>query len=276
MGTVSNAELAGLYTYSTAVPFQESGKNTDTYLNIVLRRRENPKTFEEYGLTRREPEWEVLDYGMENHQPNASNIMYLPGDIQIETIARENYTGTVMLIEDPSRIFLGTSTQDGFDTSIPGKRIGEMFDVYPEAIAAVNAGAFFDDGTASTAVGSYPLGLTVSNGEVVWSQAQGVSPGYAGFVGFNSDDKLVVVDHNLTPEEAEALNIRDGVGVGPALIRDREVLPAALENSGYNPRTAIGQREDGSVILLCINGRVYNSIGATYEEVANEMMTNGA
>ena len=275
-GTVSNAELAGLYTYSTAVPFRESGKDTDTYLNIVLRRRENPKTFEEYGLTRREPEWEVLDYGVESNQPNASNIMYLPGNIQIETIERENYTGTVMLIEDPSWVFLGTSTQEAFSKDIPGKRIGEMFEVYPEAIAAVNAGAFFDDGTASTAVGSYPLGLTVSNGEVVWSQAQGVSPGYTGFVGFNSDDKLVVVDHNLTPEEAEALNIRDGVGVGPALIRDREVLPAALENSGYNPRTAIGQREDGTVILLCINGRVFNSIGATYEEVANEMMTYGA
>ena len=218
----------------------------------------------------------MLDYGIENQAPNASNIMYLPGNIQVETIERENYTGTVMLIEDPSRVFLGTSTQKAFSKDIPGKRINEMFEVYPDAIAAVNAGAFFDDGTASNAVGSYPLGLTVSNGEVVWSQAEGLSPGYAGFVGFNVDNKLIVVDHNLTHEEAEALNIRDGVGVGPALIRDMEVLPAADENSGYNPRTAIGQKEDGTVILLCINGRVFNSVGATYGDVANEMMTYGA
>ena len=274
--TFSNAQLAGLDSYSAAIPFQEDGKDGYTYLNVALRRRENPRTFEENGLTRHEPEWEVLDYGIENQEPNASNIMYLPGNIQIETIERENYTGTVMLIEDPSRVFLGTSTQEAFSKDIPGKRINEMFEVYPDAIAAVNAGAFFDDGTASTAVGSYPLGLTVSNGEVVWSQGEGLSPGYAGFVGFNSDNELVVVDHNLTPEEAEELDIRDGVGVGPALVRDREVLAAADENSGYTARTAIGQKEDGTVILLCINGRVFNSAGATYGDVANEMMTYGA
>ena len=274
--TLSNAQLAGLNAYSAAIPFKEDGKEADTYLNVALQRRENPKTFEENGITRHEPEWEVLDYGIENQQPNASNIMYLPGNIQIETIERENYTGTVMLIEDPSRVFLGTSTQEAFSKDIPGKRIDEMFEVYPDAIAAVNAGAFFDDGTASTAVGSYPLGLTVSNGEIVWSQGEGISPGYAGFVGFNENNKLIVMDHNLTQEEAEALNIRDGVGVGPALIRDMEVLAATEENSGYNPRTAIGQKEDGTVILLCINGRVFNSVGATYADVANEMMTYGA
>ena len=274
--TFSNAQLAGLDSYSAAIPFMEDGKNDYTYLNVALRRRENPRTFEENGLTRHEPEWEVLDYGIENQEPNASNIMHLPGNIQIETIERENYTGTVMLIEDPSRVFLGTSTHEAFSKDIPGKRINEMFAAYPDAIAAVNAGAFFDDGTASTAVGSYPLGLTVSNGEVVWSQGEGLSPGYAGFVGFNSDNKLVVVDHNLTPEEAEELDIRDGVGVGPALIRNREVLAAADENSGYTARTAIGQKEDGTVILLCINGRVFNSAGATYGDVANEMMTYGA
>ena len=42
------------------------------------------------------------------------------------------------------------------------------------------------------------------------------------------------------------------------------------------PRTAIGQTSDGTVILLCINGRVFNSLGATYADVANEMMRYGA
>lgn len=274
--TFSNAQLAGLDSYSAAIPFKEDGKDAYTYLNVALRRRENPQTFEENGLTRHEPEWEVLDYGVENQQPNATNIMYLPGNIQVETIERENYTGTVMLIEDPSRVFLGTSTQEAFSKDIPGKRINEMFEVYPDAIAAVNAGAFFDDGTASTTVGSYPLGLTIAGGKNIASPGEGLHPSLAGFVGFNSENKLLVFDHNLTPEEAEELDIRDGVGIGPALIIDREIMPAADENSGYTARTAIGQKEDGTVILLCINGRVFNSAGATYEDVANEMMTYGA
>ena len=272
----SNAQLAGLDSYSAAIPFKEDGKDDYTYLNVALQRRKNPRTFEENGLTRHEPEWEVLDYGIDNQAPNTSNIMYLPGNIQIETIERENYTGTVMLIEDPSRVFLGTSTHEAFSKDIPGKRINEMFEVYPDAIAAVNAGAFFDDGTASTAVGSYPLGLTITGGKNISSPGEGLHPSLAGFVGFNRENKLLVFDHNLTPEEAEEQGIRDGVGIGPALIIDREIMPAADENSGYNPRTAIGQKEDGTVILLCINGRVFNSVGATYGDVTNEMMKYGA
>ncbi|MBQ2928032.1 MAG: phosphodiester glycosidase family protein [Oscillospiraceae bacterium] len=273
--TFSNAELAKLDSYSIAIPFKANKDSDDyTYLNIALQRRTEKK---QYADGRTDSDWEILDYGIDNAAPSSAGLMDLPGGIQVETIERENYTGTVMLIEDPSRVFLGTSTGgEDFSTDIPGKRINEMFDVYPDAVAAVNAGAFFDDGTASAAVGSYPLGLTISQGEHVWSQAQGISPGLEGFAGFNAKNELVVVDHNLTAEEATALDIRDGVGMGPALIIDMEIQPAAEENTGYNPRTAIGQKEDGTVILLCINGRVFNSLGATYADVANEMMALGA
>jgi len=54
------------------------------------------------------------------------------------------------------------------------------------------------------------------------------------------------------------------------------VLPAANEDSGYNLRTAIGQTEDGKVILLCTNGRVWDNLGASYREVADQMMALGA
>ena len=199
-----------------------------------------------------------------------------PDGIRIERYAGDTYNAHIMIVRDPSTVYMGTSTEK-YSTAIPGKRITEMMDANPDAIAAVNAGAFFDDGTTSTAVGSYPLGLTVSKGETVWSQAQGIGPGLEGFAGFNSDNELVVVDRNLTAEEAEALDIRDGVGMGPALIIDREVQTKAEEtNTGYNPRTAIGQREDGTVILMCINGRQADSLGATYADVINEMMSYGA
>jgi exopolysaccharide biosynthesis protein len=47
-------------------------------------------------------------------------------------------------------------------------------------------------------------------------------------------------------------------------------------NSGYNPRTAIGQRADGTVIFLCVDGRQAGSLGATYADLINIMVEYGA
>ena len=47
-------------------------------------------------------------------------------------------------------------------------------------------------------------------------------------------------------------------------------------NSGYNPRTAIGQRADGAVIFVCIDGRQASSLGGTYADIINIMVEYGA
>ena len=46
--------------------------------------------------------------------------------------------------------------------------------------------------------------------------------------------------------------------------------------SGVNPRTAIGQRADGAVLMLVINGRQLSSAGATYDDVIDVMLQFGA
>ena len=46
--------------------------------------------------------------------------------------------------------------------------------------------------------------------------------------------------------------------------------------SGLNPRTAIGQRSDGAILLLVIDGRQPNSLGATYLDEAEIMLRFGA
>ena len=45
---------------------------------------------------------------------------------------------------------------------------------------------------------------------------------------------------------------------------------------GLNPRTAIGQREDGAVLLLVIDGRQTHSLGASMIDLINEMLDFGA
>ena len=196
-----------------------------------------------------------------------------PDGIRIERVSGDTYNAHVMIIRDPSQVYMATSTEK-FSTAIPGKRITQAMED-EAAIAGINAGAFFDDGTAGTAVGSYPLGLVMAGNKCVWTTGQ--QPGLQGFAGFNNDNILVVSKKNLTKAEAEQLNIRDGCCFGPVLIMNEEVNQEAYNNnSGYNPRTAIGQRADGAVIFVCIDGRQASSLGGTYADIINIMVEYGA
>lgn len=194
-----------------------------------------------------------------------------PDGIRIEYVSGGTYNAYVMLIRDPSAVYMATST-DKFDMSIPGERITNQI-MKEGALAAINAGAFFDNGTSSSAVGSVPEGLVVAGGKVVWET--GSAP-EEGFVGFNQDNVLVVAQ-TMTAEKAMELGIRDGCCFGPVLIMDGNINESAYNsNSGYNPRTAIGQRADGTVIFLCIDGRQAGSLGGTYKDAIDILIEYGA
>ena len=195
-----------------------------------------------------------------------------PDGIRIEKIAGETYKAYAMLIKDPSRVYLGLSNEK-LSSSVPGKRINEAMEA-EGAVAAINSGAFYDDGTSDLVVGATPQGLVYSGGVCAWKSG---TPPSKGFAGFNKDNVLIVKDRNIKEEEAEALNIRDGCCFGPALMIDGQPNEAAYDQlPGRNPRTAIGQREDGTVIFLCIDGRQAASVGATIRDTVELMQKLGA
>ncbi len=195
-----------------------------------------------------------------------------PDGIRIEEIQGATYTAHVMIVRDPSRVYLATSRLP-FSKDVPGQRITNAIEK-EGAIAAINAGAFYDNGTSSSVVGSVPEGLVVSNGEIVWTQNESYSPN--GFVGFNQDNVLVVAK-TMTVDKARELNIRDGCSFGPVLIMNGVVNEKEYNDpSGYNPRTCIGQRGDGAVIFLCIDGRQAGSLGGSYRDAIDIMVKYGA
>ena len=197
-----------------------------------------------------------------------------PDGIRIEEVKGKTYNAHVMLIRDPSLVYMATSTDGPFSTSIPGTRINEQI-VKEGAVAAINAGAFNDDGTANATVGSVPAGLLMVNGEVRSNAYPELVP-VGGFAGFNKDDVLVVAK-SMTPEQAMEQGIRDGCEFGPVLIMNGVINEEAYNsNSGYNPRTVIGQRADGVVIFLCVDGRQAGSLGATYRDATDIMIEFGA
>lgn len=193
-----------------------------------------------------------------------------PDGIRIETVYGSTYTAHVMIVRNPADVYLATSTSK-FSTAIPGTRIHNEINTQG-AIAAVNGGAFNDDGTMGSYIGSLPIGLTVSEGEIVWDDGKS----YEGFAGF-TEDNILVVAQTMSADKARELKIRDGCCFGPVLLMNGVVNDTQFSsNSGYNPRTAIGQRADGAVIFVCVDGRQPGSLGATYGDVINIMVEFGA
>ena len=196
-----------------------------------------------------------------------------PDGIRFESHSGDTYNAHIMIVGDPSKVYLGTSTEN-FSTSIPGTRIDDQIET-DGAIAGVNAGAFFDNGTSDPSVGSVPEGLVYSKGVCKWTTGSPPN-GIKGFAGFNKDNILVVAQDNLSKAQAEELNIRDGCCFGPVLIMNGEINQEAYNsNSGWNPRTAIGQRKDGAVVFVCIDGRQAGSAGGTYKDVIDIMIEYG-
>ena len=196
-----------------------------------------------------------------------------PDGIRFESHSGDTYNAHIMIVRDPSKVYLGTSTEN-FSTSSPGTRIDDQIET-DGAIAGVNAGAFFDNGTSDPSVGSVPEGLVYSKGVCKWTTGSPPN-GIKGFAGFNKDNILVVAQDNLSKAQAEELNIRDGCCFGPVLIMNGEINQEAYNsNSGWNPRTAIGQRKDGAVVFVCIDGRQAGSAGGTYKDVIDIMIEYG-
>ncbi len=192
-----------------------------------------------------------------------------PEGIKITEISGDTYNAYVMIINDPSRVYLATSSEK-FSRTISGTRINRQIEK-EGAVAAINGGAFFDDGTSSPEVGTVPCGLTFSKGECKWDDGTTYQKGFVGF----TEDNILVVAQSMTKEQAEEIQIRDACCFGPVLIMNGMVNEEAYNsNSGYNPRTCIGQREDGAVVFVCVDGRQAGSLGATYADLIDIMAEN--
>ncbi len=196
-------------------------------------------------------------------QPDAWGMIDEDGDgIIIEEVKGDGYSGYMMIVQDPSRVIMGC-VPSSFGTE--GYTVEQMVQYY-DAVAGTNAGGFYDpDGQGN---GSIPDTMVVFEGEIYYS-GKGVRN---GFVGFDSNHIMHV--GKLTPEQIKEKDIQYGVCFGPVLVSNGE--PCEVSNSGVNPRTAIGQRSDGAVLMLVIDGRQVISLGATFQDLVDIFLEYGA
>lgn len=185
---------------------------------------------------------------------------------KVINISGSSYQGFLVAVYDPSRISIAA-------TKYLGKRGESILTVAKRenAIIAMNAGGFYDPDWNSN--GALPHGTVISNGKVISDYEDARMGG--GFICFTKENKLVL--GRMSKEEALAKGCRDAVEFGPYLIvNGKSSFIKGNGGWGIAPRTAIGQRKDGIVLMLVINGRIPSSIGADMVDLTEIMEKYGA
>ena len=207
---------------------------------------------------------DITDVNLVKVNEKKSDPAFDKNKIEVVEVKGGTYKGLMMIINDPSRVYVGTSGE--FGDGNKGCTVMEMIK-RDGCIAGANGGGFEDSG--GTGTGGIPIGVVISNGELKYS-----SPVVCDIMGIDKDNKLVV--GKMTTQEAIDRNLRDAVSFGPLLIVNGTPAKVTGTAGGVNPRTAIGQRADGAILLLVIDGRQANSLGATYSDLIDVFLQFGA
>lgn len=201
-----------------------------------------------------------------NDNANAVNPYDPDGDgVEIHEVSGPMYHGIMMVVLDPSRVKV--SALDKFNHTGAGLTLKEHIEK-SGAIGGVNGGKYEDKG--GMGIGGWPEGIVISDGKL----RNGAPNATFDVYGFTKENVLVV--GRMTCQQAMNIGVRDAVTFGPTLIVNGKAAKYSGNSGGLNPRTAIGQREDGAVLLLVIEGRKTSSMGATMADLIDVMKEYGA
>lgn len=176
-----------------------------------------------------------------------------------------NFDAYMAAIYNPSKIsvvhtkYIGSTGQYLVDMAKENK-----------AIVAINGGGFRDINGESN--GGEPVGVIIKNGKII-NQTSSYKKGKV--IGFTNENKLFLGD--VTASQAINAGVRDAVEFGPFLIvNGKSAFIKGNGGYGIHPRTVIGQRKDGIVLFLVIDGRRTDSLGAGMKDVTDIMLKYGA
>jgi exopolysaccharide biosynthesis protein len=175
------------------------------------------------------------------------------------------FKGKLMYISDPNRVHLVITNR---------KDRGDLLDEFVKkhnAIGIVNASGFYDpDGYGK---GAKAFGLVIKDGKIL--QSYNPKSGETA-LGITYDGKLVT--GNYSAQQLVKMGVRDAMSFRPQLIVNGKNLFAdkPAKSWGIQPRTAVGQKADGTIVFLVIDGRQPgHSIGASMNDVAELLQQKG-
>lgn len=194
-------------------------------------------------------------------------------EISRYNVRTDKYDAYILEIKNPLSIKVAMTKYLGK----LGQKTSEMAEEH-NAVAAINGGAFVDessDGTVYAGTGAVPGGFVISEGKVIYPTSGVDVNKVENVVAFTDEGKLIVGDHSL--KELQKLNVKEAMCFRkPNIIINGKRQVKDKMSEGFNPRTAVGQKADGTVIFLVIDGRKINKVGATLYDVQEIMMDRGA
>ena len=183
--------------------------------------------------------------------------------IDVYEIDNAHVKGYAILVYNPLSVKIGYSP----NLEHGGEKTSEIAK-NNDAIAAINGGGFSCSGD-----GLKPMGVVIHDGKVIYNELdENVKQ---DIVGFTKDGMLIVGKHSV--KALKKINIQEAVTFGPPLIVNGKKVDIKGDGGwGIAPRTAIGQRQDGTVILMTLKGRNIKTVGATLKDIQREMLRYNA
>ena len=182
-------------------------------------------------------------------------------------ISTPKFDAYLLEIKDPTRVKVAYSKYLGKN----GQKTSEMAKE-KKAIAAINGGSFVDTNYAG--VGAIPGGFVISGGQVIYKDCD--EDAKQNVIAFTNKGKLIVGDHSIN--ELKSLEVTEAVCfISPTLIIDGQGQITDKQCDGANPRTAVGQKEDGTVLFLVADGRKnIVKVGASLYDLQEILLKHGA
>lgn len=182
-------------------------------------------------------------------------------------IKSERFNGYAILIDNPLKVKIGYSIQnnEGETTSSLAKKYN--------ALAAINGGGFsyFIRDKMLISKGGNPSNLIISSGNIVYKS--GIEDDTKiSIMGITNNGVLIAGKHSIN--ELKKMDVQEAISFGPPLvINGTGTIKSGDGGWGIAPRTCIGQRKDGTIIFLVIDGRQPGySYGATLRDAQDVMI----
>lgn len=188
--------------------------------------------------------------------------------LRMHKIDSNRFVGYILEIPNPKRIQVATAAdinEKGDTTSNIAKSVG--------AVAAINGGGFYDPN--GTGTGRLPYGFILHEGKYLLGEQVGDEE-EVEFIGMTKNGSLIAGKYNK--KELHELGAVEGITFGPPIIMNGEKMIKSGDGGwGISPRSAIGQKKDGTILFLVIDGRQPGySIGATLADMQNILYEQGA